>query len=150
MSDGRGLAEQIAAALVTGAENMDGVGGLAERARIFRHLSAVIRSALRGGGIEADATAPTLHESDQYADLALQAHELRECLAALYARCEDDDVLFVVHSDAELDARVRQALGLPPRPPPVVCTCDAGGRAPALHALSCPVRELPAPMAAAE
>lgn len=146
------LAESIAAALVTGAENMDGVGGLVERARIFRHLSAVIRSAIRGGGIEAPApadatsTIPTLHEADEYADMALQAHELRECLAALYARCDDDDVLYVVHGDAELDARVRQALSLPARPPrPPVCTCDATAARPdpALHALSCPMRGLP-------
>lgn len=138
------LAESIAAALVTGAENMDGVGGLVERARIFRHLSAVIRSAVRGGGIEApapaDATAtiPTLHEADDYADMALRGHELAECLRALYEFAAEA----VEISDPELDSRVRLALSLGPRP---VCTCDATAARPdpALHALSCPMRGAP-------
>lgn len=139
--------ERVAAALITGAENMDGVGGLAERARIFRHLSAVIRSALRGGGIEADApaesgtmtlTIPTLHEADEYADMALRGHELAELMRQLYDFAGDALVL----SDVELDGRIRQALSLGPRP---VCTCDATAARldPALHALSCPMRDRP-------
>lgn len=105
------------------------------------------------GAALAGATVPA--GADDYADMALHAFELGECLRALYGVCEE----IIDLTEPELDARVRQALGLAPRPAAaldeatdaairagmreLVCTCDAGVARldAAVHALSCPMRD---------